>query len=81
MYNIYVVKDGVVNVFVNGFKCDVVDIFNVVVGDIVEFVYDSSIYKVIDFCVGDFMNFYSILDVKMKYLFYYVGVDNGMIDY
>lgn len=77
----YTARDGAVNVFVNGFKKDTIDLITTTPGDIVEFVYDSSIYKVIDFRVGDLLNFHSTLDAKMKYLLHYAGADNGMIDY
>lgn len=81
LYNTYSSLEGATNVFVNGFKVDTVDLINVAVGDIVEFVYDSSIYKVIDFRVGDLLEFSSTLDLKKKYLLHYSGADNGVIDY
>lgn len=81
VYNAHVAKIGTTNVFVNGFKVDNLDLITVSPGDTVEMVYDSSIYKVIDFKVGDLLPLHSELDFKMKYLLHYAGADNGVIDY
>lgn len=71
---------GQVYSFVNGFKVSGIDLFTVNVGDIVEFVYDASIYKVVDFTIGELSTFDSLLDLKTKYLLHYPGNVNE-IDY
>ena len=80
-YDDYSAKDGQTYAFVNGLKVDNIGLVNVAVGDIAEFVYDSSIYKVVDFALSDLLTFDSILDSKRKYLLHYIGQDNGTIDY
>lgn len=80
-YNEFSNKIGHVYCFVNGFKVNAIDLSNVAVNDTVEFVYDSSILKIIDFKVDDLRTFESTLDVKRKYLLHYDGVDPGSIEY
>lgn len=80
-YNDYASKPGITYVFVNGFKVDAVDIINVKVGDSVEFIYDSTIYKVVDFQIDGLNDFTSTYDRIRKYLLHYVGADNGVIDF
>lgn len=67
--------------FVNGFKTNNISLITAKVGDVVEFVYDSSIYKVVDFVVGSLNTFSSALDEKVKYLLHYAGVGPETIDY
>jgi hypothetical protein len=81
IYNTYVAKAGHTYCFVNGYKVDAIDIINVKPGDVAEFVYDSSIYKVVDFKIKDLREFNSSLDQKRKYLLHYAGMDNETIDY
>ena len=81
IYDTYVARTGETYAFVNGLKVDSVNLINVGVGDVVEFIYDSSIYKVIDFSFDDLREFNSLLDSKRKYLLHYAGADNGTIDY
>jgi hypothetical protein len=72
---------GYVYGFVNGFKVDTIDLNSVKIGDVAEFVYDSSIYKIVDFKVDNLNDFHSTLDKKKKFLLHYSGADNGTIDY
>lgn len=81
IYQDYAARTGQTYCFVNGLKVDNIDLINAAVGDVAEFVYDSSIYKVVDFRVSDLLNFDSILDSKRKYLLHYGGPDNGTIDF
>lgn len=71
---------GTVYAFVNGLKVSQIDLFTVAVGDVVEFVYDASIYKIVDFKMTDLQSFTSVLDAKAKYLLHYPGNVNE-IDY
>lgn len=81
IYQNYVALSGQTYGFVNGLKVDAIDLVNAAIGDVAEFVYDSSIYKVVDFKVSDLLTFDSTLDNKRKYLLHYGGVDNGTIDF
>lgn len=81
LYNTYVAKPGLTMAFVNGVRVTQIDLIQGAVGDVMEFVYDSSVKKVVDFLVEDLRAFQSILDSKLKYLLHYSGVDSGTIDY
>lgn len=76
-------RRGLTTLFVNGvMKADYTPA-DVVVGDIVEFVYDSTVKAVLDFAIADLPTFDSLLDLKRKYLLHYAGpqVDGESIDY
>ena len=68
-YNYYNSLNGYIKAFVNGFYVD--NITNIVIGNTVEFVYDSSVYKHIEFTLGNLFAFNSVLDSKHKYLLHY----------
>lgn len=78
---IYAAKPGRVYCYINGYMVNTINLVNTKPGDVVEFVYDSSIYKVVDFQIQDLQTFDSILDSKRKYLLHYAGPDSGEIDY
>ena len=80
-YNTYADKEGHVFAYKNGFLIDKIDAVNVTVGDTVEFIYDSSIKKIVTFTIGDLHTFNSTLDNKRKYLLHYEDGDNDTIDY
>lgn len=67
--------------FVNGFKVSGIDLFTTQVNDMAEIIYDSSIYKTLEFQVKDLLTFNSILDTKRKYLIHYNGASENDIDY
>lgn len=54
--------------------------FNCKVGDLVDFVYDSSIKRVVEFPIKDMVGFDSILDNQRKYILHYPGTSD-QIDY
>lgn len=54
--------------FVNGYLADQIDLLTVAPGDVVEYVYDGSIYAVEDLVIGQLPVFDSTLDAKRKYL-------------
>lgn len=81
LYESYLPKEGITYAFVNGVKVDGIDVVNCKPGDSCEFIYDSTIYKVVDFKVDDLLDFTSTLDKVRKYLLHYAGSDNGVIDY
>lgn len=70
---LYQTKPGTVYSFVNGMKVSSIDLFTVNVGDVVEFVYDASVYKIVDFPMTVLQSFTSTLDTKAKYLLHYPG--------
>lgn len=74
-------KPGAVYAFINGMKSATIDLINTKPEDVVEYVYDSSIWKVVDFAVSDLPVFDSTLDLKHKYLLHYPGDGEGTIDF
>ena len=67
--------------FVNGIKVSNIDLLSTNPGDVAEFVYDSSISKIIDIPISDMETFISTLDNKNKYLVHYPDITDGTIDY
>lgn len=80
-YETHAALNGQTYAFVNGRKVHAINLFTVAVGDVAEFVYDSSVEKVVDFKLSDLLDFTSTLDSKKKYLLHYDGVDTGTINY
>jgi hypothetical protein len=72
---------GCVSAFVNGYRVSGIDPFTATIGDVVEYVYDSSVYQTLDFELGALPTFTSTLDAKYKYLLHYAGAGDGTIDY
>lgn len=72
---------GGIYYFVNGYKQPALNAVTVNVGDVAEFVYDTTIYKVADFRISDCASFYSELDNLNKILLHYAGNNDGFIDY
>ena len=75
------IPTGEVYAFVNGFRVSGIDLFTAKVGDCVEYIYDSSIYEVIDIPVSGLQTFTSTLDSKLKYLIHYAATGDQEIDY
>jgi hypothetical protein len=67
--------------FVNGKKTADISLLNTVVGDVAEYVYNSAIYKVVDFTINSLRSFLSTLDGKDKYLLHYPSGWDGKIDF
>lgn len=72
---------GAVYAFVNGYKVNQINVLTVKLGDVVEYVYDSSIYKVVDFQFENLPTFNSTLDNKYKFLLHYQGSSDNVIDF
>ncbi len=72
---------GGVYCFVNGYKVAAINLVTVHVEDVAEFVYDSSIIRVVDFKIDQLPTFDSDLDTKGKYLLHYAGPQGDVIDY
>lgn len=73
-------SSGVTYCFNNGMLVDNIDLITTQIGDYVEFVYDGSIKRVVDFNIADLKEFISDLDQVHKYLLHYPGVTD-IIDY
>lgn len=67
-YNTRAAAPGSVYTLCNGFKIDRVALTLVSIGDVVEYVYDSSILAVVDLPISSLDTFDSDLDLKGKYL-------------
>ena len=80
-YLTYAALPGHVFCYKNGFIVDSLNLVTVAVGDTVEFVYDSSIKRVVTFTVADLSTFTSILDSKIKYLLHHQDIANDTIEY
>lgn len=80
-FDTYAAMPGVVFATVNGLAVNKIDLFTVKTGDVIEFVYDASIKRVVTFPVKDLPDFLSTLDNKKKYLLHYPGDGFLRIDY
>lgn len=80
-YQHYQTLPGVVYGFVNGFLVSSIDMISVSTGDVVEYVYDSSVYFSTSFLIGNLSTFTSTLDTMQKYLIHYSQTSDGTIDY
>ena len=80
-YNAMALLPGATYGFVNGKKVAGIDLISTKLGDVAEYLHDSSIYKVVDLPVSSLQTFTSILDNKSKYLLHYLGSNDGTIDY
>jgi hypothetical protein len=74
-------QPGLVSAYQNGMLVDAFNPFTVTIGQVVEFVYDASVEKVITIPVQSLQTFTSLLDLKEKFLIHYAGTDDGTIDY
>lgn len=72
---------GLVSAFVNGTFVDTFNPNTVAIGTVVEFVYDSTVKRVVEFPVSQLPTFNSTRDSKVKYLLHYAGLGDGIIDY
>ena len=72
---------GGMYMFINGYKQPAINVSTVKVGDIAEFVYDSTIYKTADFKIATLPSFISTLDGVSKSLLHYSGNNDGFVDY
>ncbi len=75
------IPQGEIYAFINGYRCSGVDLFTAQIGDCVEYVFDSSIYAVIDLPIAGMTSFTSTLDSASKYLVHYPGAGDSQIDW
>ena len=80
-YNILATKPGSIIAYVNGYLVTAIDLLNVQIGDIVEYVYDASVKRTIKLKVNELFTFRSSLDNKVKYLLHYLNTKDNTIDY
>jgi hypothetical protein len=81
-YRKYVNKPGFLYIWVNGWLRDTFDVALFKENDVVEMLYDSTIYKKLSLKLTDLPTFDSILDRKTKYLISYSGNENDLsVDY
>lgn len=64
-------ETGSVFAYRNGWLVDNFYQVDVVAGDVLELVHDTSIYRVVDFDISSLDSFNSTLDAKLKYLLHY----------
>lgn len=74
-------RAGQVFCFVNGHLVDEINFFTAKTGDVVEYIYDASIKRVVDLKVESLKTFTSTLDSCYKYLLHYPKTGEDMIDY
>lgn len=71
---------GGLMLFINGWRRTLSQV-TANVGDYVEYVYDASIYKVVDFKISALASFMSTRDAKRKLLLHYPGGWGGKVDF
>lgn len=77
----YVKKTGLTLAFVNGVLVDTLGPTTTVLGDIAEFVYDSTVKTVVDIPLATLDTFVSTLDGKRKYLVEFDGEHPELMEY
>lgn len=80
-YHLALVKPGTAYAYHNGWLVNDLRPSRIAVGDKIEYVYDSSIYRTINFPISELGTFDSTLDLKRKYLLNYALFDNERIDF
>lgn len=80
-YETYKAKAGKTTAYCNGFMISEINPIVVKPSDTVEFVYDSSVKRVVTFTISDLTTFTSILDSKEKYLLHHLSGGNDTIDF
>lgn len=74
-------QPGLVTAYVDGWAVDSFNPFSVHNGQLVEFVYDSSVKRVEEWKISTLSSFTSTLDSLMKYILHYPGMGDSIIDY
>lgn len=81
-YQEYTNKIGHLFTYINGVYYSGLVYTDLKQGDLVEFFYDSTVYKKVKVALKDLNTFDSLLDLKRKYLITYAGSDlNSSIDF
>lgn len=64
---------GRVNIYHNGVWYDALEKISIEVGDWIEYIFDSSVYKTFEFAVSDLVHYNSTVDSDQKYILHYSG--------
>lgn len=83
LYHTYQAKPGYTQLFVNGvYVQDFIPQYRQA-GDVIEFVYDSTVKRVVDWNINQLQTFDSVRDNLRKYLLHYAGAqtEGPVIDY
>jgi hypothetical protein len=81
LYNTYSALNGYVYCYINGVYTNKIDLPRCNIGDVIEFIYDSSVAVVTSYRIGNLNSFTSTLDQAVKYLLLRNDNRNGVIDY
>jgi hypothetical protein len=68
-------------IYVNGYLVGDVSPLNVQVGDVIEYIHDTSIKRIVTYTVENLHSFRSTLDSKYKYLLHHLDGSNDTIDF
>lgn len=80
-YLAWLTKVGHTYAYLNGYLVDDFQPDRIKTGDVIEYVYDSTIRKVIDLPISSLSTFVSLVDQKRKYLLHYNDPDEDTINY
>jgi hypothetical protein len=80
-FHLAMAKPGEALAYHNGWLVGDLRPARIALGDKIEYVYDSSVYRVVDFAIADLTTFESTLDNKRKYLLNYGLFNNTSIDF
>lgn len=80
-FDSYRAKPGFTWLYINGVMHKEWVDANAAIGSVVEFIYDPSVKKTLNFTIKDLKTFSSTLDEKLKYLVHYSGASDNTIDY
>lgn len=72
---------GHAEVFVNGYLVQGLSPATVKIGDVVEWIHDPSVKRLVTFTIADLQSFVSTLDSKTKYLLHHTAADVDQIDF
>ncbi len=72
---------GYVFCYVNGYLVDSINVLTAQVGDSIEYLYDTSVRRVVSFPISTLQYFNSELDSQRKYLLSYESINRDSIEY
>lgn len=61
-------QPGLVTAWINGYQVAGIDLITTKPGDVVEYMFDGSVYRVLDFAISDLSAYTSTMDGKKKFL-------------
>ena len=75
-----ITTSGLINIYHNGICYLDITLIEIKAGDWLEFIYDPSVYKTLEFNIKDLFHYESDLDSDQKYLIHQPGVSN-LVDF